>query len=722
MKIKCMYYDKHYTEKPNGYEIGIVQKSLKPTEIDIKDLAYGLSHGCTFKPALLTGTKSKDFVSQEVFALDFDDGIMIDEALKRCEKLNLIPAFGYTSFSHKPEHHKFRLVFRCNNVITDDTVRDKIQLSLMAAFPECDIRCKDISRLFFGGRQLLYENYDSVFDPDELIEKYFKEVPIAEAKSVSNSNGKQKKNIKLASVDSEHNEKIEAIKNLDVTAMRRLLGFNNPVPAKKNIDIKIGFEITSEDDKIIINDIMQQVKDKFGIGLNEPVCYKSFTKQNQDNFINAVYYIVSEANKRNPLIKVYFNAKESEDDHNLGKGGQKKRNTTPYSVHLFPENLENPIETTFVGSKKEIYDLIRQIDLFEFLGVSKGNFRCILPDHEDVHPSANVFISKYGSYLYKCWGCGCTRSITGIVEELSGCKRYEANNFIKAIYNIELKETDWTRKWKDILISAAQYLDTEEFQNEFPELNKRISRQKGHLKNILLHLEELVNDDLRTDDDTPLFFQSYRQLKNVCHVKSQEQIVRMITQFVALNFLNKPPVEEIPNEVLHKAKAIAAKNNQKKLTNFFSVSDYGVQSFKDSERLAKILTDNNVRVKSLSREFFMRTFDKNDENFSADKIYPQFTFENSQGTSEESDKFTLDISACMLKMINQKGYTTEREIINILTNYGYKAEAIDTQIKRSLQEILDTYDLKRIRANKAIKEKYNVTSSGFPFIIIKGED
>lgn len=667
MQIKCMYYDKHYDEKPSGYEIGVVQKSLKPTEIDIKDLAYGLSHGCTFKPALLAGTKGKDFISQEVFALDFDDGLTIDEALSRCEKLNLPPAFGYTSFSHKPEHHKFRLVFRCNKVVTDVATRDKIQLSLMAAFPECDIKCKDISRLFFGGRQLICENYDSFFDPEELIEKYFKEVPIAEAKSVCNSNGEHKKKIKLASVDNDHNEKIEAIKKLDVTAMRHLLGFNDPVPEKKNIDIKIEFGITSEDDKTIINDIMQQVKDKFGIGLNDPVCYKSFTQQ------------------------------------------------------IKPPEFNGTSETTLLGSKKYISDFIMNINLFEFLGVGKGNFRCILPDHEDEHPSANVFISKYGSYLYKCWGCGCTRSITGIVEELSGCKRYEANNFIKSVYGVELKETDWTRKWKDILISAAQYLDTEEFKNEFPELNKRISRQKGHLKNILLHLEELVDDNLRTDDNTPVFFQSYRQLKEVCNIKNQNQIVRLITQFVALNFLNKIPEEDIPTEALLLAKAIAAKNNQKKLTNFFSVSDYGVSSFKNSERLAKILTDNNVRVKSFSREFFMRTFDKNDENFSVDKIYPQFTFENSKGTSEESDKFTIDISACMLKMINQKGYTTEREVINILTNYGYKAEAIDTQIKRSLQEILDLYDLKRVRANKTIKEKYNVTSNGFPFIIIKNE-
>lgn len=41
------------------------------------------------------------------------------------------------------------------------------------------------------------------------------------------------------------------------------------------------------------------------------------------------------------------------------------------------------------------------------------------------------------------------------------------------------------------------------------------------------------------------------------------------------------------------------------------------------------------------------------------------------------------------------------------------------QIKKSLKEILDLYDLKRIRANKEIKNQYGVASKGYPFIIVR---
>lgn len=236
---------------------------------------------------------------------------------------------------------------------------------------------------------------------------------------------------------------------------------------------------------------------------------------------------------------------------------------------------------------------------------------------------------------------------------------------------------------------------------------------------MLKRLIGLVNDDLRTEDDTPLFFQSYRQFKEICNIKNQNQIVRTITLFAALHFLDKVPEEKIPENIIKNAKRIAAQNKQKKLTNFFSIQDYGISSLKESEKLAKILKDNHLRTKSLSREYFMRTFDKNDENFAVDKIYPQFVYENSKiGTSDKSNDFTVEIALYMMNAIENKGYVTEAETVESLAPYHKSKECVDRQLKKSLPEILYSYNWKRIRANKIIKETYNVQSGGFPFIII----
>lgn len=53
MIVKCMYYKKEFKNKPNGYEVAEIQNKISKTQIEIKELAEGLSHGATFKPALL---------------------------------------------------------------------------------------------------------------------------------------------------------------------------------------------------------------------------------------------------------------------------------------------------------------------------------------------------------------------------------------------------------------------------------------------------------------------------------------------------------------------------------------------------------------------------------------------------------------------------------------------------------------------------------------------
>ena len=224
--IECMYFDKKYNQKPTGLEVAHIQKALKPTTIDIKTLAEGLSHGCTFKPAFLNGTTSKGFISQEIF----DDGFTIDEALNRCKQKNILPAFGYTSFSHKPEHHKFRLIFHSDKVIKDCEERDKVQLALMTVFPECDKVCKDSSRLFFGGKGLICLNENAVINPETIIDKYYKppEIHIGSKDNVVTNCTKSRDKPKIHKCRSsgKHKEKIKAISNLDVKQMRKLLNLD----------------------------------------------------------------------------------------------------------------------------------------------------------------------------------------------------------------------------------------------------------------------------------------------------------------------------------------------------------------------------------------------------------------------------------------------------------------------------------------------------------------
>jgi len=66
--------------------------------------------------------------------------------------------------------------------------------------------------------------------------------------------------------------------------------------------------------------------------------------------------------------------------------------------------------------------------------------------------------------------------------------------------------------------------------------------------------------------------------------------------------------------------------------------------------------------------------------------------------------------------LESQGYCTEEQIIRQIRG---KKEEKKVKLKRCLQEILESYNLKRVKANKELKEKFGITSKGYPFLIIK---
>ncbi|MFU0833777.1 MAG: DNA primase [Oscillospiraceae bacterium] len=605
MTVKCMYYRKEFKNKPNGYEIAEIQNKLDKTQIEIKELAEGLSHGATFKPALLNGRKSSDWISQQLFALDFDHDTTIQEQLNRCHELNIYPCFGYTSFSHTEQEHHFRLVFCSDKVITDIETRNKLQNILISLFDKSDNVTKDCTRIFFGGRHLICNDFDKRINAKQIIDKYSYIIAPTINKNIKPKSCKKKLNYnsnKAISIKSNNTMAlhIEAIKTLNVGAMRALL-----------------------------------------------------------------------------------------------KGDTNKR---VYSLSVSQSSLSTDYTDTNIElhSQQEVYDFINNIDLSEYLGVEYGEkFNCILPEHKDANPSACIWTTKDGTQVYKCFGCGKCRTIIGITEELAGCKRSEAIEFIKSVYGITLYESDWTKKWKQILIDCANYLDTNEFKNEFPELSFLIRTRKIHIQKMLLHYTQYVSEDMKVND-MPIFFGSYKKLMDICGIHNKNQLSQSLTLFALLNMIDKLPAESIPEKELHKAKHIAAKYGFKKLTGFYSFKEYGVNSFKDSEEIAKILKKNHMSLKGLSREYILRTFGKE----LADKVYPQYQLENSKGTSQKSDNATAEIMNNICNIINEKGYCLESEIRG-------KGQT-QLQWKRSIQYILDKGNFNRVKASKANKKKYNI--------------
>ena len=235
-KIKCMYFDHRFTGKPQGKQCGWVQKSLTQTDITIENLADALCHGASFKPGVLVGgNKAENWYQQQLFGLDFDNGVMIEDTYNKVISLGITPCFMYTTFCHKEEHHKFRMIFCNDTVITDGNVRDRLQATLMGIIGGIDEVCFNRDRLFFGGKGkvVLHPDFEARINAESIIEKYWNddfEQYISNAKPKSkkrNSPAASSKSKDKGDTNKEYqpyeNLNVKAIKEHDVEYLRKVL-------------------------------------------------------------------------------------------------------------------------------------------------------------------------------------------------------------------------------------------------------------------------------------------------------------------------------------------------------------------------------------------------------------------------------------------------------------------------------------------------------------------
>lgn len=96
-----------------------------------------------------SGYRDKEhFVSRQVFPVDVDDGMTIDE-LKNNQFYQLFGCGYYASPSHTEEHHRFRILFQLEQPLYDIDFTRALMEALISEFA-ADESCKDPNRLFYG--------------------------------------------------------------------------------------------------------------------------------------------------------------------------------------------------------------------------------------------------------------------------------------------------------------------------------------------------------------------------------------------------------------------------------------------------------------------------------------------------------------------------------------------------------------------------------------------
>lgn len=143
---------------------GVTPRIVKPEcllTVTLPELAAMISRGRTVLPGICEGRRKEEcWTAQELFLIDVDnDGaalargcrpLDVTDAVHRAFDYGLPLAMSYESFSSTRERQKYRLAFVAPSIIRDRGEARRYLRGLLAAYPEADPSCKDLSRLFFG--------------------------------------------------------------------------------------------------------------------------------------------------------------------------------------------------------------------------------------------------------------------------------------------------------------------------------------------------------------------------------------------------------------------------------------------------------------------------------------------------------------------------------------------------------------------------------------------
>ena len=584
-KIKCMYFDHKFKEKPQGKQCGWVQNNLTQTEITIENLADALVNGASFKPGVLFGgNKAENWHQQQLFGLDFDDGMKIEEAYNKVISLGIKPCFMYTTFSHTEEHHKFRMIFCNDTVITDGNLRDRLQATLMGIIGGIDEVCFNRDRLFFGGKGkvVLHPDFDSRINAESIIQKYWKD---DFEQYISNAQPKSKKiNTPAASVRS-----------------------------KKAGNIDKG-------------------------------CQPLYENQN----VKAI------------------------KEHNV--------------QYLRSVLAHEPIE---FENKNEFWEYIySELDIAELIDIDDPrSFCCIL--HDDHNPSANIFTTQNGIQKYRCCSENLTLNIKQLIEMLGNFKsEYKAVQFIMDIYNLSVKESQWSIEQRENIDMMISNITLNKFKELCPQADKNIKYAKDtFLMMLSIARNNIYSEKFSNDDGEIVFFVTNKKLAEYLGKGNSQKKIDKVSKYIKMliyhDLIRILDDSQVPKELL--AKAIKYSGTDKRVgnhVNFYAIPSWVVQQLKTIEDNGIRWKEKGYRIGGVSFDMFYRS-----EGFDvAASLYPQYKKKKNEygeivnrTTTQASDERTMKIADVILNSIKSKGYCTEKEVIYILGNQ-YRYDVTETQI------------------------------------------
>lgn len=372
------------------------------------------------------------------------------------------------------------------------------------------------------------------------------------------------------------------------------------------------------------------------------------------------------------------------------------------------------------NNRESFFQYLYQYPLDRFLGVEAGTAFCCF-FHDDNNPSASVFQSGAETgkkWLYHCHSENMTLTIKTLVEKAGDFQSEpEALDFLKDCLNLTILDNKWSRQQQetiDLILDKLLTTDEQSFSVLCPTAAGNVRFGLSLYMQILILAKSSIYPSKHIRDGDVLFYMSLDQITKAAKRSSKDKTLRWIKTLQYHALLKAVPDEEIPRDLLQKARRQA--ENQYRHVSFYKIPSMVYQKLELVERQGKRWKQNRYTLKGVSYEMFMRSEGKE----VADSLYPQRLSESVGSIATVGAKANAKAEArheqiheVAVDLLDRQGYFTESQVAEVCGMGKYWGT---TQIKRSLTDICNMYGIVRKKAGKALKQRFSINSEGYPII------
>ena len=379
-----------------------------------------------------------------------------------------------------------------------------------------------------------------------------------------------------------------------------------------------------------------------------------------------------------------------------------KHTTVTNEKHITKEEVRAnliALRTKYAGQSMSAKEINKNIKLTDLLNVSIDEvFRCVLPNHNDEHPSARITIDKDNPdeqfYICTCEAMG-YRTIS-LYKELFGLSSTTAA--IKEISDLLEMNTEYQKHAKefiDTLYSNLDYILGDELLSKLGPTT--ISMYLFFLR---VAREKAIKPVSNNSNDITLYVSNsfIQQRMKQENIKGNTNVNRKIADLCELGLIRKLTTQEKDKQALLESRKT---NKDDKDYDYYCVLDLTDERIEHINNILRTRKEKRYRKYNTNAQRRINTYG-HDEVISTT---------NTQGYNKRQDK---EVALALTALIDSGAtYFSENDINKAIRkrNHRINKQQATKLILDFLGDLLAPFNLEHVRVKKATRKQYGIDDS-----------